>query len=61
MSERREGPLVWVKSSFTETGNCVEVARPDGAVLVRDSNRPQGARVSFQPSAWYTLVDWIKQ
>lgn len=60
MSERREGPLVWVKSSYTDTGNCVEVASPEGSILVRDSKRPRGARVALPPAAWYELVDWVK-
>ncbi|MFD5506996.1 DUF397 domain-containing protein [Streptomyces sp. NPDC127051] len=60
MSEGGERPLVWVKSSYTETNNCVEVAKPPGGVLVRDSKRPKGVRVSLAPSAWHRLVDWAK-
>lgn len=60
MSEDGERPLVWVKSSYTETNNCVEVAKPVGGVLVRDSKRPTGARIPLAPAAWYELVDWAK-
>jgi hypothetical protein len=49
-----------VKSSYTETNNCVEVAKPVGSVLVRDSKRPAGARIPLAPAAWYELVDWAK-
>ncbi|MBP2581645.1 hypothetical protein J3A78_002123 [Streptomyces sp. PvR006] len=52
--------LVWVKSTFTDSGSCVEWARPAGGVLVRDSKRPAGARIPLQPAAWSALVDWAK-
>lgn len=65
MSEDGEG-LVWVKSTYTDTGSCVEWARPaldniqGSGVLVRDSKRPAGARIPLQPAAWSALVDWAK-
>ncbi|GGK14578.1 hypothetical protein GCM10011583_53180 [Streptomyces camponoticapitis] len=58
---RGEQHLVWVKSTYTDSGSCVEWARPEGAVLVRDSKRPQGARIPVQPAAWSALVDWVKE
>ncbi|MFD6939654.1 DUF397 domain-containing protein [Streptomyces goshikiensis] len=60
MREDGERPLVWVKSSYTETTNCVEVATPVDGVLVRDSKRPTGPRVGMTPAAWYALVNWAK-
>ncbi|WP_308426694.1 DUF397 domain-containing protein [Streptomyces camponoticapitis] len=50
-----------MKSTYTDSGSCVEWARPEGAVLVRDSKRPQGARIPVQPAAWSALVDWVKE
>ena len=32
----------WRKSSLSEAGNCVEVAKPGDVVLVRDSRNPEG-------------------
>ncbi|WP_328893841.1 DUF397 domain-containing protein [Streptomyces sp. NBC_00236] len=60
MSGVQQGSLVWVKSTYTDTGNCVEWARPDSGVLVRDSKRPTGARIPLRPAAWSSLVDWAK-
>lgn len=33
--------VVWRRSSFCQTGECVEVAALDGMILVRDSKRPE--------------------
>lgn len=55
-----EDALVWVKSTYTDSGSCVEWARPANGVLVRDSKRPAGARIPLQPAAWSSLVDWAK-
>ncbi|KIX76460.1 toxin [Streptomyces sp. MBRL 10] len=50
--------VAWTKSSYsTNDGpDCVEVARTDGAVLVRDSKRPEGARLAVAPRAWTGFV-----
>ncbi|WP_392668607.1 DUF397 domain-containing protein [Streptomyces sp. LN785] len=57
MKQHDEG-LVWQLSSYTNSGSCVEVARPPGAILVRDSKRRNGPRVRLQPAAFAALVDW---
>ncbi|WP_234351887.1 DUF397 domain-containing protein [Streptomyces sp. NRRL S-4] len=49
-----------MKSTYTDSGSCVEWARPDNGVLVRDSKRPAGARIPLRPAAWSSLVDWAK-
>ncbi|MEU9164289.1 DUF397 domain-containing protein [Streptomyces sp. NPDC048424] len=54
--------LTWVKSSYsTNDGpDCVEVARTTGTgtgmVLVRDSKRPEYARLAVTPAAWTGFV-----
>ncbi|MFC9814338.1 DUF397 domain-containing protein [Streptomyces virginiae] len=50
--------VAWVKSSYsTNDGpNCVEVAHTPGTVLVRDSKRPEGARLAVTPDAWTGFV-----
>jgi hypothetical protein len=41
------------KSTFSETGNCVEVAElSDGTVYVRDSKDPGGPVLVFTPGEW---------
>ncbi|MFD5699067.1 DUF397 domain-containing protein [Streptomyces lasiicapitis] len=47
----------WFKSSYTATaGECVEVACPDGAVWVRDSNHRGEGHMNVTPSAWRAFV-----
>ncbi|MER6254086.1 DUF397 domain-containing protein [Streptomyces sp. NPDC001584] len=50
--------LTWVKSTYsTNDGpNCVEVAHTPAAVLVRDSKRPEYARLAVTPAAWSGFV-----
>ncbi|MEU3835594.1 DUF397 domain-containing protein [Streptomyces microflavus] len=56
----RDDELTWQLSSYTDTGACVEVARPAGEVLVRDSKRRTGPRISVTPGSFADLVDWAK-
>ncbi|MFE7186273.1 DUF397 domain-containing protein [Streptomyces erythrochromogenes] len=46
--------LEWAKSSYSasDSNECVEVAHAPGTVLVRDSKRPEGARLAVTPDAW---------
>lgn len=56
----RDDELTWQLSSYTDSGACVEVARPPGEVLVRDSKRRTGPRISITPGSFADLVDWAK-
>jgi hypothetical protein len=48
----------WRKSSFSESGNCVEVANQDGIVIVRDTKRLGGDSIlSFPSLTWQAFVD----
>lgn len=50
----------WRKSSFSEAGNCVEVAGRAGMVLVRDTKLLAESRVlSFPPSMWREFIHVI--
>lgn len=54
--------MVWRKSSFSGGNggtNCVEVALPAGAVLVRDSKDPERSVLHVTHSAWLSLLDSI--
>jgi Domain of unknown function (DUF397) len=51
--------FTWVKSSYSSSGNCVEVAATDH-VLVRDTNNRAGAVVRFSPAAWRRFVGQVK-
>ncbi|WP_189175642.1 DUF397 domain-containing protein [Streptomyces lasiicapitis] len=47
----------WFTSSYsTATGECVEVAHPNGAVWVRDSNHRGEGHMNVTPSAWRAFV-----
>ncbi len=50
--------LAWFKSSYSGGGggNCVEVARTDAAVHVRDSKTNNGPRLTVARSEWATFV-----
>ncbi|MEV7427019.1 DUF397 domain-containing protein [Streptomyces sp. NPDC091212] len=60
MQQPHNDGLTWQLSTHTDTGACVEVARPTGAVLVRDSKRRAGPRIRLQPAAFSALIDWTR-
>ncbi len=50
----------WRKSSFSGAEiNCVEVARGSMLVGVRDSKRPDGPILKFEPGSWSRLLDQL--
>ncbi|WFE25356.1 DUF397 domain-containing protein [Solwaraspora sp. WMMD791] len=53
--------LVWKKSTRSNGGgDCVEVASPNRAVLVRDSKDQAGPILSFTADTWTGFVRGIK-
>ena len=54
MAFDRKDAIAWKKSSWSNHGNCVEVAfrSEDGRVLVRDSKNPGGGSLSFSATVW---------
>jgi hypothetical protein len=51
----------WRKSSRSDGGNCVEVARADdGTVGVRDSKNLTGPVLEFDPAAWRSFTDDVR-
>lgn len=52
----------WVKSSYSNTGaNCVETARTmGGAIVIRDSKDPDGAKLIFSPADWHSFAARVK-
>jgi Domain of unknown function (DUF397) len=55
--------LKWVKSSYSASGNCVEVAArdPGNRVLVRDTQDHTGPVLRFSPAAWRRFADQLKR
>lgn len=54
--------LEWRKSSYSEAGNCVEVAiQKDGElVAVRDSKNPGGGVLFVPPQAWQSFIQMVR-
>ena len=51
----------WRKSSRSTGGNdCVEVAQTATSCLIRDSKKPDGARLAVRPQVWAALIRDIK-
>jgi hypothetical protein len=52
----------WRKSTRSGpwTDNCVEVAFVDGAIVVRDSTDPDGAKLFFTPGEWDAFIGGAK-
>ncbi|NLT54664.1 MAG: DUF397 domain-containing protein [Actinomycetales bacterium] len=53
----------WIKSTFSGSGDCVEVSYsgPGDAVLMRDSKDPQGPHLRFSRSAWDGLLSAMRE
>lgn len=61
MPQAEDGPLIWKTSTHTDSGSCVEWARPAAGVLVRDTKARERARVPFGRAAWQGFVGWAKR
>lgn len=53
--------LVWTKSTFSGTGNCVEVTVRSAEVLVRDSKDPDGPTLTFTASEWDSFLIGVRR
>jgi len=52
---------IWRKSSRSGGGeNCVEAARTDDGVMVRDSKNPAGPRLAFTRAEWKRFLASVK-
>jgi hypothetical protein len=51
--------LKWIKSSYSSTGNCLEVAASD-QILVRDTQDHSGPVLEFSPGVWTRFTTKIK-
>ncbi|WP_329340739.1 DUF397 domain-containing protein [Streptomyces sp. NBC_01352] len=56
-----EDGLIWKTSTYTDSGACVEWARPSAGVLVRDTKARERARVGLSAPAWREFVTWVRQ
>jgi uncharacterized protein DUF397 len=52
--------LSWRKSSASASGDCVEVARSDESILVRDSKHRLPHILEFTPSEWNAFLAGVR-
>ena len=50
----------WKKSSYSQSGSCVEVAFVDGAIAVRDSRDRSGPTLVYTPAEWEAFIGGVK-
>lgn len=55
MSQHESAVPGWVKSSRCDNDLCLEVARQNQGVAVRDNSRPE-IHLSFDGASWRTLL-----
>jgi Domain of unknown function (DUF397) len=56
----RSADTQWRKSSFCATGECVEVTRQDGMLVIRDSKHPMAGTQRYTQQEWRAFVLGIK-
>jgi hypothetical protein len=55
-----EAPVTWRKSSYSQNGDCVEVAYDRACVLVRDSKDPSGRTLKIPFGDWAAFIAQVK-
>lgn len=60
MTELDRSAHFWRKSTFSVSGECVEVAINGQAVLVRDSKDSNGPVLAFSGHAWRMFLSEVK-
>ncbi|MEV4043107.1 DUF397 domain-containing protein [Streptomyces sp. NPDC049744] len=53
--------MTWKTSTYTDSGSCVEWARPSAGALVRDTKDRDRAQVAFGSAAWQQFVNWARR
>ncbi|MFJ4201545.1 DUF397 domain-containing protein [Streptomyces sviceus] len=61
MPQAEDGPLIWKTSTYTDSGACVEWARPADGVLVRDTKDRDRGHVELSRDSWRSFVVWMRQ
>ena len=50
----------WFKSSFSASGNCIEVKITDSTICVRDSKNRQGSFLTFNSAEWKAFLKGVR-
>ncbi|MFF4836567.1 DUF397 domain-containing protein [Streptomyces sp. NPDC001315] len=61
MSQAEDAALIWKTSTYTDSGSCVEWARPASGALIRDTKCRERARVPVSAPAWQAFIDWTAE
>jgi hypothetical protein len=57
----KDPALNWAKSSYSSSGNCIEVAGQAGRMLVRDSKQDgTGPVLRFSAASWRKFMGQVK-
>lgn len=49
------------RSSYCDSGACVEVAQTKNGALVKDAKNPDGPVLSFKPDSWKAFTAGVQQ
>ncbi len=52
--------LTWRKSSYSGTGNCLEVAQGLAVVQIRNSHDPDGPVLVFTRAEWEAFLQGVR-
>jgi predicted secreted Zn-dependent protease len=52
--------VVWKKSTASDSGACVEVARLESVTMLRDSKDPAGPQLSFTAREWEAFLIGVR-
>jgi Domain of unknown function (DUF397) len=51
----------WRKSRHSESENCIEVAKPERQLAIRDSKDPDGPRLAFADRDWDRFLARVRR
>jgi uncharacterized protein DUF397 len=60
MANTNQAASVWKKSSFSATGNCVQVQRDSTFIYLRDSKDPHGPVLNFTEKEWAAFIAGVQ-
>ncbi|MEV0897471.1 DUF397 domain-containing protein [Actinoplanes sp. NPDC049802] len=55
----KDTTMAWQRSTYCATAGCIEVARIDDTVQLRDSKNPHLPAVVFSPAEWNRFQDSV--
>jgi len=59
VGDSEQSPIVWLRSTASGGGNCVEVSFTGMEVQLRDSREPDGPVLSFSRPQWKAFITGV--